>query len=452
MRQRTRAWFLGFVTAAGALPVAGAAAVAPALPSIALEKHGEAWRVTYALAEPVRALHFAREDRKGNRARTWAPVDARLELAVVDGVEVVRARDGSAFRTAAFDIAPLYMPLDKDYAPFSPFGDGGLLIHSGRFHACPGDCADLAGDPAWSVAVTPPPGSHVLQGGRVVAGVAHFEDRGSGTNVYVGSATPVETAHVLAVIDAAFPDDLRAQLAVLFPRLMDLYAGEMGALASKPMLFASNDEAHAGGGQGHQGGTLPGQVFIHLYGPRSGGGGQLAEGMNWFFAHEAAHMYQRHSEAASNTYAWIHEGGADAFAALGLQRLGLLDAEQRNARVQAAIERCSRGLAARPLNASADAGAFDDYYSCGMLMQLAVDAAARRASDGACDLFCVWRDFLARIDEGTGAWDQDGFLAAVARHAGEDTAAFLRAIALQRQQDPDAFLAAGLSAAGLSLP
>jgi hypothetical protein len=444
--------FPGFGVAAMAVSMAASAAAAPALPTIALEPQGEAWRVTYALAEPVRVLQFAREDAKGNRARTWVPVDARLELVLVDGHEVVRARDGSAFRGASFDVPPVYMPLDKDYAPFSPFGDGGLLIHSGRFHACPGDCAAFGDDPAWAFAVTPPAGSHVLQGGRVVAGVARFEDRGSGTNVYVGAATPVETAHVLAVIDAAFPPDLRAQLSVLFPRLMDLYAGELGALANKPMLFASNDEAHAGGGHGHQGGTLPGQVFMHLYGPRGGGTEQLADGMNWFFAHEAAHMYQRYGEAASHTHAWIHEGGAEAFAALGLQRLGLLDSAQLHERVRAAHGRCSNGLAARPLNDAAEAGAFDDYYSCGLLMHLAVDSAARRASDGACDLFCVWRDFLARIDEGTAAWDQDGFLAAVDRHAGADAAAFLRALALQRQEDPQSFLVEGLSAAGVALP
>jgi hypothetical protein len=155
MRQRMGGGFPGFGVAAMAVSMAASAAAAPALPTIALEPQGEAWRVTYALAEPVRVLQFAREDAKGNRARTWVPVDARLELVLVDGHEVVRARDGSAFRGASFDVPPVYMPLDKDYAPFSPFGDGGLLIHSGRFHACPGDCAAFGDDPAWAFAVTP---------------------------------------------------------------------------------------------------------------------------------------------------------------------------------------------------------------------------------------------------------------------------------------------------------
>ena len=55
----------------------------------------------------------------------------------------------------------------------------------------------------------------------VVAGVAHFEDRGSGTNVYVGSATPVETAHVLAVIDAVAKLDRQLQIAAQPLRVED---------------------------------------------------------------------------------------------------------------------------------------------------------------------------------------------------------------------------------------
>ena len=33
-------------------------------------------------------------------------------------------------------MSPTYSRLPKDYAPFSPFGDGGMLFHTGRLFAC----------------------------------------------------------------------------------------------------------------------------------------------------------------------------------------------------------------------------------------------------------------------------------------------------------------------------
>ena len=45
-----------------------------------------------------------------------------------------------------FTLTPTYRHLSKDYAPFSPFSDGGLLFHSGRFFACADECADSDND------------------------------------------------------------------------------------------------------------------------------------------------------------------------------------------------------------------------------------------------------------------------------------------------------------------
>ena len=428
--------------------VADSAPPPAALPHIELEPVAEAWRVRYTLPRPATELRFARTDERGHRARDWRPVDPQLQLLLIDGEEVVRRRDGAGFTTAAFDAPPRYVSLEKDYAPFSPFGDGGLLIHSGRFHACAGSC-DGVDSPRWSFTVTPPADGHLLHDGRVVRGELRFLDSGSGTNLYAGKATPVETSHVLAVVDAAFPAAVQTQLTELFPRLMDFYAAELGALASKPMLFASSDVAHAGGGYGHQGGTLPGQVFMHLYGRSPDGDAEsLAASMNWFFAHEAAHLFQRYDLAADPAQSWIHEGGAEALAAVALTRFGLLDARALQARVEQARAECADALAARVLNASASAAAFRSYYSCGLLMHLAVDAAARAVSGDTCGLTCVWRGFLARVDSGA-RWEQETFLAAVDAHAGAETAAFLRSLATEPLADPQATLSAGLAAAGV---
>jgi hypothetical protein len=429
-----------------------AGAAAAEIPTVELERHGEAWQASYAFAHPVREMRFARTDAKGNRANMWTPLDAGVEIVLADGEEVVRRRDGAEFAEVAFSMAPRYVPLDKDYAPFSPFGDGGLLIHTGRYFACAPRCDDAV-SPAWSFVVHAPAGSHVLQGGKIHGRRAEFVERDSGTNIYVGKAKPIETSHVLAVVDDTFPPEARGMLEQTFPRLMDFYAQRLGALHEKPMMFASHDAKHPGGGYGHQGGTLPGQVFIHLYGPQPKQADPVAgaEALRGFFAHEAGHLFQRYEAGQAEADAWLHEGGADAFSLLALQELGLADAAYRRVRIDSALQQCAKGSKNLALRESADKGLFDNYYRCGLLMQLAVDGAARRQSAGSCDLFCVWRAFLWRVEAGAD-WSAETWFATVDELAGADTGRFLREAAMTAQADPRKFYQRGLAAAGVLEP
>jgi hypothetical protein len=437
---------LACVALAGASLVAAPLRAAGPVPTPAIElaPQGAQWEVRYTLPRPVRELRFARVDRHGNRAGSWKPVEPGMAIALEDGEEVVRRSDGAAFDRAAFRVPPRYVELEKDYAPFAPFGDGGLLIHSGRFHACAERCA---GGETWAVAVLPPAGAHAIVGGRVVE-AARFVDEGDGTNVYVGRATPVATAHVVAVIDQAFPADTRARLESLLPRLMAFYGGEFGALEQRPMLFASRDAAHPGGGYGFQGGTLPGQVFMHLYGDNPAfGTPAFAARLDWFFAHEAAHLFQGYPALADNGDSWIHEGGADALAAVALQALGVAGPDVVEARLQSSVDACATGIARHPLKRAHLEGSFDSFYACGFVMQMAVDAAARRASDGACGLACVWRDFQAKVAAGE-AWSTGTFASVVERRADAATAEFVRKVAGEVPADPVALLREGLARAG----
>jgi hypothetical protein len=430
------------------LLAAASAPQAAEIPHIELARHGDDWRVTYQFETPVSEMRFARKDAKGNRAALWTSVDDVALIELEEGEEVVRASDGEPFVEFSFDMPPRYVPLDKDYAPFSPFSDGGVLIHTGRFFACAPSCD---GDtPAWPFAIEPPAGSHVIHAGETSDERIDFVDRDSGTNAYVGTARPVETSHVVAVIDPKFPDAARKQLAGLFPALMDFYAQRLGKLTQKPMLFASRDAGHPGGGFGHQGGTLPGQVFVHLYGPRQDDDPEVfADAMSMFFAHEAAHLYQRYEASSDDSAAWLHEGGADAFALLALQQIGQLTSAQREARTAQALEECATGLKDTALNESAMRGAFDNYYRCGLLMHLAVDAAAKRQSAGSCDLFCVYRAFLTRIEAGSD-WSAETWYATVDEFAGKITGRFVREAAMQPHANPRRFFERGLSAAGVT--
>lgn len=441
--------------------VSSALAGAPAAIDLSPASSDE-WRVVYTAAEPVEAMSLWRAP-DGSRAASWTPDDAAIELVHKDGSDIIRRKDGAAFRKVGFVMKARYVSLPKDYAPFSPFTDGGLLIYSGRFHACAGvgDCVAPAPDSAleWRVSVTPPKGARSIVHGKLHKGKTSFVDNDSGTNIYVGRTKPVESSHVIGVIDEAFPADARDALMNLLPKLLDLFTEKFGPLDAKPMLFASLDPyPPEGSGFNSQGGTLPNQIFIHLYGEKwaEGAGEKLKGRLPWFFAHEAAHLFQRTRESGdwNMDQSWIHEGGADALAALAVTDLEAVSPDYVQTRIGEALGVCASGLkklSGKPLNASAEQGAFENYYACGLLMQLAIDAETKAASAGEKSLYDVWALFLDRVLSGA-EWEQEVFLGAASDLGATGAADFAREIANEPLADPAAFLRAGLEKAGVATP
>lgn len=141
---------------------------------------------------------------------------------------------------------------------------------------------------------------------------------------------------------------------------------------------------------------MPGQVFTHFYAagwPERMAAVDFGVDLAWHLAHEAAHVHQRELALSDAGGAWMHEGTAEAFAALALRAQGDGAAVQR--KTAAAEKACNDSTRGRSLTAAVQGGDFDAAYSCGLLLALAVhDAALRRRpdSDG---LFAVWRRFAA---------------------------------------------------------
>jgi hypothetical protein len=269
----------------------------------------------------------------------------------------------------------------------------------------------------------------------------------------VGKAQPLASSHFVAVIDPGLPPQVKAALYRLLPPMLDFFAARLGPLPFKPMLFASLDpKPPKDSGFSSQGGSLPGQIFIHLYGEKwaANAADKLEDVLPWFFAHEAGHLFQSTGSGA-DAYpihqSWIHEGGADAFAALSIVKLGGVShsyVQQRyvQQRIESARAECAVGLqalAGKPLDASAQAGAFRNYYTCGLVMQLAIDADVKRTSHGARDLFDVWALFLARVRAGAPC-NQDTFLSAASELGAAEAARFAHTLASVPQDDPLQFL------------
>jgi hypothetical protein len=139
---------------------------------------------------------------------------------------------------------------------------------------------------------------------------------------------------------------------------------------------------------------------------------------------------------------WIHEGGAEAFAALTLLELGGVSCSYVQEHIEGALTECAGGLkalAGRSLNASADAGAFRNYYTCGLLIQLAIDSETKRTSEGVRGLFDVWVEFLSRARAGE-LVSQETFLRTASELGAVKAAAFARSLATAPQDDPLLFL------------
>jgi hypothetical protein len=64
-----------------------------------------------------------------------------------------------------------------DYAPFSPFGDGGMLFHTGRLFACADRCSQ---DESWSTDLWADDEDRIVLGGKSLQARARWTDRDEG--------------------------------------------------------------------------------------------------------------------------------------------------------------------------------------------------------------------------------------------------------------------------------
>lgn len=367
-------------------------------------------RLTYRLARPTTALHFA-QSLGSYRTTYWKAGDAAVRwVSEGDGERVERA-DGKPFDRISFAIAMRYRHLPKSYAPFSPFSDGSALIYSGHFQACAS--APCSEAPPLPIALTAP-GKTIGVAGRRQAGRATFVSRDQGTSIFVGALKPVAANGFVAIIDPGLPPQARAHLVRSLPLAMRDFAAIYGPLSFRPELYVSIDaRAQPDGGISTQGGTLPRQIFMHFDG--EGARDRVAAGspywLDWFFAHEAAHLFQQDKAGrlvGDDIAAWIHEGGADAMAATALARRGPAERSYVRQRRDEAAAACTAGLSAMPLGQASASGKFDLHYQCGLLIWLAMDGALKKAGKSGLD--ALNRAFLARAKRGA-VWNQATLLA-----------------------------------------
>lgn len=350
------------------------------------------WSVTYTSDIPVTRISFQRSP-DNSRGIRWTAKPTDFKIFKVDDYETVSRIDGKPFTQVEFELTPTYISLPKDYAPFSPFSDGGMLLHSGRFFACAEQCNGSSNN--WHIRVRTAKEDNIIVNGVVYAGEVSWVDSDSGQKIYVGERAPIQDENFVSLIDSDLPAPLKELMSKNLPKILSYFAVRMGALNFRPSLYASYSQTDDGR-YGNQGGTLPGQIFMHWYGVQSIE--KLDENATlWFFAHEVAHLYQgKAGNVEALAEAWLHEGSAELFAGIAYSEiygnhkffLSKIDKAKENCLSSFGTETSYRSVALKSSKV---------HYSCGLLI---FDAWNNELQERNNDIFVLWKAFNSAVEKG----------------------------------------------------
>lgn len=393
-----RRLLVGLMLSLACTGVACAANPDPGLvPKIHIEASRESdWHVVYQLATPAHELVFVRSNDK-SRAQTWKVDDSAFEIVWDKDAEVARRKDGAVFTRAGFSMTPVFSKPPKDYAPFFPNGDGSMVFYSGRFFACGGPCPD---DTTWSFVLDAKDWSNIIAGSDMDRGAAAWSDRGRGRSVYVGDYKPDEGPEFIGIFDHSLPESLRAKLESKLPEYAHYFANRLGPLESRVKFFVSYN-AKPGMKHFQDGGSLPGQVFMHFEGDWADkmGDDNFLDSVQWTLAHEAAHQFMQ--RAASGHDSWIHEGAANLFASLAMQSTGNDPHHYARTRTEASAQSCLEALHGRTIRGAIEEGDYGPAYGCGMAVSLALHRMLLREKPESDGLFTVWKLLRERSSDST---------------------------------------------------
>ena len=370
----------------------------PELKIVITKSTNNHWHLSYRLNKPAKRLSFIRNP-DNSRITRWQPISKDFEIIYKNNKEYIVRKDAKAFDLTEFTLTPTYKPLAKDYGPFSPYSNGGLTFHSGRFFACINECDNDLNQ--WHLTLYIPKGEHLIANNNIYTDSYSWIGSNSGQNIYVGKQKPIKTDSVIAIIDPALPNVIKDSLGKDIPKLMNYFEKHLGNLqGDKPTLFASYAKV---AGHSSQGGTLPGQIFMHW------NINTLEERVKdknyayktlWFFAHEIAHYFQGNGQSMlSNNRAdsWIHEGNADYLAALALNEVYPHTKDYVNEKVASFEHYCVEGLNKMALKDAADNSNFALFYTCGFFINQTLDRALK--TNGS-DIYTLWKNTQNAVKQG----------------------------------------------------
>ena len=370
------------------------------------------WIVDYKTSRPVERIAFKRNP-DDSRTRRWRPASSEYRVYVEGELEFIGRKDGKSFTKVQLYLTPTYTHLPKDYAPFSPFSDGGMLIHTGRFFACENLCGDSVNE--WSFKLSVPDDEHIIVNGVTAGSEATWVDSDSGRSIYIGHQVPVESNGFLTMVDVGLPKSIKDALDRDIPKITAYFESQLGDLPEgrQPTFFASYSKVE---GTSVQGGVLPDQIFIHW---DKNDLDKVSEDTTfiydllWMFAHEVGHYFQRFGAIDIDlSESWIHEGHAEMLAYDGLTQLYPMSGAYLEMKASRFEESCASDLEGISLKDAAKNGRFQAYYSCGFLIYHLISRVHRDKVGDNMSPYELWKLFSSK-KESTSYASTDAFLESV---------------------------------------
>jgi hypothetical protein len=412
-------------------------AVAKTDVNIQLNKSAETLTLIYTTDTLAQKIAFV-SNPNDSRTKRWEPVNNEFEVIYEDHQEFIQRIDGKAFNYVQLSLTPTYKHLPKAYAPFAPFSDGGVLIHTGRLFACIDLCSDDAN--GWRIKIEVKDNTHFIANGKVNHQPASWLGYDDGQYVYIGQQKPIDEPTFLAIIDQGLPEKMKIELSQSLPKTMTFFESRLGENSSsvKPMLFASYSNEK---GKDIQGGVLPNQVFIHWDMDNLDEKLKEKNFINrtlWMFAHEASHFYQDSALLVSDkSESWIHEGNAEWLSAIALREFYPEIIEPFiSKKLNQAKSDCANALTKYSLEDAARKGNYRAYYQCGIIIHSLIDKKTRELSKGKKSIFNVWNDFKEQ-GKNKGKTGAVGFWAVTEKYISSDMLQGLRNLTTDKLADPE---------------
>ena len=356
------------------------------------------WVLSYKTSAAIERLVLKRSP-DNSRIIRWRPVADNFVVSLEHGKEIIRRKDLARFTQVRLYLTPSYTSLAKDYSPFSPFSDGAMLIHTGRFFACANLCTEY--DNSWNMTIISEQNDLIIVNGEGYLAQHSWLDKDDGQKVYIGSTAAIENEDFVAVIDRQLPSVLREALEGQLPEMMAFFTKKLDKLKFKPTLFASYSDLDDGS-YGNQGGTLPNQVFMHWYGKKAISALNEFQ-VSWFFAHEIAHLFQRKAANISVIeQQWIHEGGADFMAYQLLNSLGGEYRKYANERLTTDTNSCLKQTIDKSFSSLIINENYQVLYQCGVLFWEMI-ARDEYVLANKVNIFDIWTAFNSEVESGSPA-------------------------------------------------
>ena len=146
---------------------------------------------------------------------------------------------------------------------------------------------------------------------------------GSGSFIYIGDAKITEGRDFTGVIDPGLPDWLSSRFDADLSEIFDGHRKLWGDGLKQKSTVLFSFRGYGTSGFSNKGGALGNMLALETSGDNLHTESEdTLNHFHWFFAHEAAHLFQGRTGLNGNAY-WISEGGANAMAVNVLRAQGL---------------------------------------------------------------------------------------------------------------------------------